>query len=84
MRTSKNQRQNKKILKYLQAGNKITAYEALKLVGCLRLAARMDELSEMGFRFKRTMIAVEGSVIAEYELENYIVTKNGEKQLLLF
>lgn len=44
------------ILKYIQDNGSITAYEAVKEIGCLQLAARLCELKELGYRFEKTTI----------------------------
>ena len=40
--------QNSAIKKYLEAGHGLTAYTALPLFGCFRLAARVSELRRAG------------------------------------
>lgn len=40
--------QRGKILAYLQSGFEISAYEAFYRFGCLRLAARIEELRRLG------------------------------------
>ena len=40
--------QNEQILHYLRYGRKITPIAALRLFGCLRLAARVYELRQQG------------------------------------
>lgn len=44
------------ILKYIQDNGSITAYEAVKEIGCLQLAARLCELKELGYRFAKTRV----------------------------
>lgn len=44
------------ILKYIQDNGSITAYEAVKEIGCLQLAARLCELKKLGYRFDKTRI----------------------------
>lgn len=44
------------ILKYMQDNGSITAYEAVKEIGCLQLAARLCELKKLGYRFDKTRI----------------------------
>ena len=59
--------QTKQIRKHLDEGNSITAFEALQLYGCFRLASRMHELKENGYPFIKEMIKVNnGKRIAEY------------------
>jgi biotin operon repressor len=60
--------QTQQILKYLQSGNKITGMDALQLFGCFRLAARVQELREIGYEVKSQLIKINGKRIAEYWL----------------
>jgi len=58
-----------KILVYLQAGNRITALEALQQFGCFRLAARIHELRNQGWQIgERTVQTRGGKRVAEYSL----------------
>ena len=38
--------QQKQIYDYMMQGNRITAYEALRLFGCLRLSARIADIKQ--------------------------------------
>ena len=59
--------QTKQIRKHLDEGNSITAFEALQLYGCLRLASRMYDLRKSGYVFVKEMIDVgNGKRVAEY------------------
>ena len=61
--------QNAQIIAWLEEGNKITAYEALKHFGCLRLASRIHDLREMGWNIVKEMIILpNGKRVAEYSL----------------
>lgn len=42
------QTQTEAILAHMRAGCEITALEALKLFNCMRLAARINDLKDMG------------------------------------
>jgi hypothetical protein len=58
-----------KILAYLQAGNRITALEALQQFGCLRLAARIYELRNQGWQIAERMVETGGGKrVAEYSI----------------
>lgn len=48
--------QNDLILKALKRGRKLTALDALAEFGCLRLAARIDDLKRLGFKIKSTPV----------------------------
>ena len=52
--TSMWQSQNAKILKHLQSGRSITAVEALDRFGCFRLAARILNLRNRGYKIATT------------------------------
>lgn len=60
--------QNLQILSYLKKGKKITAIEALKKFGSFRLAARIGELKEMGYKIKPETVEKNGKRFAEYRL----------------
>ena len=58
-----------RIKKYLEAGNKLTALEALKLFGCMRLPSRIHDLNKRGMNIKKEMIIVSsGKRVAQYSL----------------
>jgi hypothetical protein len=58
-----------KILVYLQAGNRITALEALQKFGCFRLAARIHELRNQGWQIAERMVETSSRKrVAEYSL----------------
>ena len=42
--------QNEMILNYMQAFGSITQIEALKEFGCMRLASRINDLKNMGYK----------------------------------
>jgi len=59
--------QTKMIKDHLDQGQSITAFEALKLYGCLRLASRMHDLKQSGYSFHKEMVIVgNGKRVAEY------------------
>ena len=61
--------QSAEILRHLQGGAAITALEALELYGCMRLAARIADLRDMGYvidTIRRHLPP--GKVIAAYRL----------------
>ena len=61
--------QNADILAYLSKGRTLTALQALKLFGTLRLAARVDNLQNQGHRIRKHMVEVgKGKRVAEYYL----------------
>lgn len=62
--------QKKIILAALKDGQDLTAYEALKLCGTLRLSAHIFALREQGYNIKTNMVIRNGKRIAEYHLIN--------------
>jgi hypothetical protein len=63
--------QTKMIKAHLDEGNSITAFEALKLYGCFRLASRMHDLKESGYPFMKEMIKLDnGKSVACYTKVN--------------
>lgn len=67
--TNRRPTQAGKILAYLQAGNSITALDALQRFGCFRLAARIFELRREGWQIAERMVeTANGKRVAEYSL----------------
>jgi hypothetical protein len=61
--------QANRILRYLEAGNRLTALEALERFQCLRLAARIHELRDAGWQIEeRTVETRSGKRVAQYSL----------------
>lgn len=61
--------QNAQILEYLRTHSHITAYEALGLFRCFRLAARIFELKRAGYKINTdTRHDVTGKTYARYSL----------------
>lgn len=56
------------ILAYLKKGGTLTAIQALEKFGCFRLAARIRNLKDMGWRVEREMVRVKGIRFAKYSL----------------
>lgn len=48
--------QNQRILEYLKANKSITALDAQREFGCMRLAARIAELEKCGHKFTRQRV----------------------------
>lgn len=61
--------QNKVILDYLKEGHGLTALEALKLCGTLRLSGRIWELRSQGHNITTKMVVRNGKRIAQDHLE---------------
>jgi hypothetical protein len=59
--------QNKQIKAHLESGKAITAYEALELYGCLRLASRIFDIKSSGYAVNKDLITLpSGKRIASY------------------
>ena len=65
--------QNKKILRHLSSGKKLTAYGALKMFNCFRLSARINDIRSDGHNIqKETLRTPQGKNVAEYYMEEEI------------
>lgn len=61
--------QGEQILMHLRAGKHLTAFEALQRFGCLRLAARIDDLKKEGHAIESQMVELpNGKRVASYRL----------------
>ena len=60
--------QTHQILRHLKKGKSITALEALDRYGCLRLAARINDLKNDGHSISTAMVARKGKRVARYQL----------------
>lgn len=60
--------QKKIILAALKDGHDITAFEALKMCGSLRLSGRIFELRESGYNIITRMVIRSGKRVAQYHL----------------
>lgn len=61
--------QNKRILKYLLTGKRLTSIEALKLFNCLRLSARINNLRKYHTISDAWINTTSGKRIKEYFIE---------------
>ena len=60
--------QSNQILKCLESGGSLTAIDALKRFGCLRLAARIEDLRSEGHPIITTMVSKNDSRVASYSM----------------
>ena len=60
--------QSNQILKCLESGASLTAVEALKRFGCLRLAARIEDMRKDGIPIITTMVNKNDSRVASYSM----------------
>lgn len=63
-----------RIVKYMQDNGSITSWEAMKELGCMRLASRIHDLRKRGFNVIKEMVADENRYgesvsYARYRLE---------------
>ena len=59
--------QNKRIIKYLQKGKKLTAIDALNKFGCFRLASRINDIKN-DYEIKKEWIEKDGKRFVSYSL----------------
>lgn len=59
------------ILKWLRKGESITPLEALRIVGSMRLGARIYELRSEGYRISTQMVKVGTARVASYRLQGH-------------
>ena len=65
----KKQAQTASILNYLKQGNTLTACEASKKFNCNRLAARINDLRNLGYLISTQKVSRNGKQFARYSLE---------------
>lgn len=58
--------QSEKILRVLQSGKPVTPLTALRRFGCLRLAARINDLKAEGHKIQSRMMERNGKRFAAY------------------
>lgn len=64
-----------RIVQYMQENGSITSWEAMRELGCLRLASRIHDLREMGIGIEKEMVSEknrygESVSFARYRLED--------------
>ena len=66
---TKTRTQTNSILSHLEKGRSLTAIQALDKFGCLRLAARINDLRNLGWNIaKESYITATGKRVAKYSL----------------
>jgi hypothetical protein len=60
--------QNTEILAFLKTGHPLTAINALTYFSCFRLAARIQDLRDKGYRIETQMVSNNGRHYAEYTM----------------
>jgi biotin operon repressor len=61
--------QTQAILNHLKSGRSVSPLQALDRWGCFRLAARIQELREAGYRIERHTVKVGKKAFASYLLD---------------
>ena len=60
--------QNQQIKSYLEQGKTITPLQALNKFGCIRLAARVNDLRKEGLNITTKIVTKDGKTFASYRL----------------
>ncbi len=60
--------QTDEVLAYIHRHGSITAYEAMNVLGCYRLAARISDLRKAGVDIESERVTQDGSSFARYRL----------------
>lgn len=73
MENHKRPTQASRIINYMKEFGSITSRQAMEDLGCMRLASRISELKEYGYKINRKMIKVKDRTgadcyVAEYSL----------------
>lgn len=63
--------QCKRIIDYLEIHESITPLEALEIIGCFRLSARIKDLREAGYIIETVMERKNGKSFAKYVLKGH-------------
>jgi hypothetical protein len=70
--------QEKSILEYLQAGNRLTPLEALSRFNCWALSSRIADLNRKGAGIQTKMVSANGKSFAQYFIE-FPVDQKGQR-----
>jgi len=65
--------QNKRLLKHLKEGNKITPLSAWQVLGIYRLSARVFDLRELGNEIEMERVEVENSHGEKFNVAKYSI-----------
>ena len=62
--------QKRQIKAWLESGKSITAFEALEMFGCMRLAARVCDLRDEGMQIEvRGIVTPSGKHVTQYRMK---------------
>lgn len=67
-----------KILAFLQAGNSLTAIDALNKFSCNRLAARINDLRKQGYSINSRLVVVLNREGASCRVAEYSLVEGGD------
>jgi len=70
-----NKSQNDQILKYLENHSYITSLDAVREIGCLRLAARISDMEKRGIRFIHQPVIVENRYGQKCKVMSYALAE---------
>ena len=73
------QTQCERLLEHLKLGLPLTAHKALYGYSCLRLAARIHDLKQMGHQIERRMVEVQTRDGRKARVAEYFLSKGGEQ-----
>lgn len=71
--------QCERLLEHLKLGLPLTAHKALYGYSCLRLAARIHDLKQMGHQIERRMVEVQTRDGRKARVAEYFLSKGGEQ-----
>lgn len=63
--------QNQRILDYIERHGSITALEAMRDIGCMRLAARIADLKELGYPIASETVTVDNRYGEKCHVKKY-------------
>ena len=71
---NRREKQTERILRYMQVHGSITPIDALREIGCMRLASRISDLKKQGYMIRSERVTVRNTAgesvhFAEYRLE---------------
>lgn len=68
--------QCERIIQYINECGSITQMEALKELGCFRLASRINDLKRKGYNIRRDMITVKNRYNEPVQIARYKIESN--------
>lgn len=71
--------QTQMILRYMQENGAITAWEAVKEIGCFRLAARVKDLKNAGYPITKAMETTRNRYGKKVSFARYSLSENARE-----